>query len=108
MSIIKSKALKKAVDEKDEVALEIMDRAVYYMAAGTGSLINIFNPDMVVLGGGVLESLGYYIMPLLNKYVKRFALPDVLKSTEIAQSTLGDDAILYGALYGIKNKVSLN
>lgn len=96
-TIIKSKVLKKAVDEKDAVALEVVDRTVNYLAAGTGSLINIFNPDMVVLGGGVIEALGYYIMPLLKNYIVRFALLDVLQGTEIVQSLLGDDAILFGA-----------
>ncbi|NLD46095.1 MAG: ROK family protein [Clostridiaceae bacterium] len=104
MSIVKSKALKKAVDEKDPVALEIMDRVVYYLAAASGSLINIFNPDMLVLGGGVTESLGDYIMPLLKRYVERFVFPDVLKGTQIAQSVLGDDAIVYGALSQIKGR----
>lgn len=101
-SVIKSKALKEAIDAKDSVALEVMDKAVYYLAAGTGNLINTFSPDMVVLGGGVLESLGDYIMPLAKAYVKRFTLPELLKGTEIVQSALGDDAIIYGSLAIIK------
>lgn len=103
-SIIKSKALKDAIEAKDSVALEVMDNAIYYLAAGTGNLINIFSPDMVVLGGGVLESLGDYIMPSLKKYVKRFALPELLNGTEIVHSRLGDDAIIYGALAIIKER----
>ncbi len=102
--IIKSKALKEAIDAKDGVALEVMDRAIYYLAAGTGNLINIFSPDMVVLGGGVLESLGDYIMPKIKDYVKRFTLPEVLKGTEIVRSALGDDAIIYGSLAIIKGE----
>jgi glucokinase len=81
-----------------------MDNAIYYLAAGTGNLINIFSPDMVVLGGGVLESLRDYIMPLLKEYIKRFTLPELLNGTEIVSSALGDDAILYGALAIIKGK----
>jgi len=103
-TIIKSKALKYAIEAEDSVALEVMDNAIYYLAAGTGNLINIFSPDMVVLGGGVLESLGDYVMPLLKKYVNRFALPALLSGTEIVQSSLGDDAIIYGALAVIKDK----
>lgn len=103
-SVIKSKALKSAIEAKDSVAMEVMDNAIYYLAAGTGNLINIFSPDMVVLGGGVLESLGDYIMPLLKRYVKRFALPELLGGTEIVQSSLGDDAIIYGALAIIKER----
>ncbi len=106
-SVIKSKALKDAIEAKDSVALEVMDNAIYYLAAGTGNLINIFSPDMVVLGGGVLESLGDYIMPMLKDYVKRFTLPELLKGTEIVRSELGDDAIIYGALAIIKEKKGL-
>ncbi|WP_010248328.1 ROK family protein [Acetivibrio cellulolyticus] len=103
-SIIKSKDLKEAIDAKDSLALEVMDRAVYYLAAGTGNLINIFGPDMVVLGGGVLESLGDFIMPRVKDYVKRFTLPEILNGTEIVRSALGDDAIIYGSLAIIKGK----
>lgn len=103
-SVIRSKALKDALEAKDSLALEVMDNAIYYLAAGTGNLINIFSPDMVVLGGGVLESLRDYIMPLLKEYIKRFTLPELLNGTEIVSSALGDDAILYGALAIIKGK----
>lgn len=103
-AVIKSKDLKEAIDAKDCVALEVMDRAIYYLAAGTGNLINIFAPDMVVLGGGVLESLGDYIMPKIKDYVRRFTLPEILKGTEIVRSALGDDAIIYGSLAIIKGK----
>ncbi|TYQ15935.1 UNVERIFIED_CONTAM: glucokinase [Acetivibrio alkalicellulosi] len=102
--VIRSKPLKMAVDQKDSLAIEVVDKAVYYLAAGAGSLINIFNPDMVVIGGGVIESLGDYIMPQLKRYIKRFTLPDILEGTEIVPSVLKDDAILFGSLALIKEK----
>jgi glucokinase len=101
---IRSKVLKKAVEEKDELALEVLDRTIYYLAAGAGSLINLFNPDMLILGGGVLEALGDYIMPRFKERIKRFTMPAILEGTEIVQSALGDDAIIYGALALIINK----
>lgn len=97
-TVLKSKVLKKAIEEKDSLALEVLDRAVYYLAVASGSLINIFNPDMVVLGGGVLESLGEYVMPLFKSYIKRFSWPEAYEGTEIVQASRGDDAIIYGAL----------
>ncbi|MDQ2087379.1 ROK family protein [Herbivorax sp. ANBcel31] len=103
-SVIRSKPLKTAIDQKDALAVEVLDKAIYYLAAGTGSLINIFNPDMVVLGGGVIESLGDYIMPILNRYIRRFAFPDIIEGTEIVESALGDDSIIYGALALAKEK----
>ncbi|HOA97719.1 ROK family protein [Acetivibrio saccincola] len=97
-SVISSKPLKEAIEEKDALAVEVLDKAIYYLAAGTGSLINIFNPEMVVLGGGVIESLGCYIMPILKEYIKKFILPGMLEGTEIVESALGDHSIIYGAL----------
>ncbi|MCX7922209.1 MAG: ROK family protein [Clostridia bacterium] len=104
INLLKSKALKKAIEEKDDLAIEVLDRAVYYLAAGAGSLINVFNPDMVILGGGVVEAMGDYIMPSFKKHIKRFAMPDILTGTELVKSALGDDAIVYGALAMITNK----
>jgi glucokinase len=100
--VIKSKALKKAVEAGDALALEVLDRAAYYLAAGSGSLINIFNPDLLILGGGVMEALGDYIMPLFDKYIRRFSWPEAFAGTGIVQAKLGDDAIIYGALSMVK------
>jgi glucokinase len=67
MSIIKSKALKKAVDEKDEVALEIMDRAVYYMAAGTGSGAKLDAGQIGCMRHGAAERIDFlHQMPFAN------------------------------------------
>ena len=98
MTILRSKTLKKAIDEKDSLAIEVLDRAIYYLAAGTGNLVNIFNPDMVVLGGGVLEALSDYIMPIFKSHIKRFAWPEAFDGVEVVPAALGDDAVIFGAL----------
>lgn len=103
--VISSNPLKEAIEEKDALAVEVLDKAIYYLAAGTGSLINIFNPEMVVLGGGVTESLGYYILPVLKEYVKKFVLPGMLEGTEIVESVLGDYSIIYGSLALAKENI---
>ena len=103
LQALKSKALKKAIDANDSLAGEVLDRAVYYLAAGAGSLINIFNPEMFILGGGVLEALGGYVMPAFKKYLERFTWPEILEGTAIVKSKLGDNAIIYGALAMIRN-----
>lgn len=102
LGVFKSKILKKAIDEEDKVAVDVLDRAIYYLAAGAGSLINIFNPDMLILGGGVLEALGDYIMPIFKDYIKRFTIPDILDGTHLIKASLGDDSVIYGALAMIK------
>lgn len=96
-SVVKSGALKSAVGEGDQLAISALDRSVYYLAAGAGNLINIFNPEALILGGGVMEALGDYILPLFGKYVKRFAWPAMLSQVAVRESSLKDDAILFGA-----------
>ena len=96
-AVIKSGALKAAVDEGDQLAESALERAVYYLAAGAGNLINIFNPEVLILGGGVMEALEDNILPLFNRYIKRFAWPAMLSGVDIKASKLKDDAILYGA-----------
>ncbi len=103
--VIKSSVLKKAVAVKDKLALDALDRAMYYLAAGTGNLINILNPQVVVFGGGVVEALEDEVMALVGKYIDRFAWPAMLSNAVIRPSLLKDDAILYGARALIAQKL---
>ena len=67
------------------------------MAAGVGNLVNIFNPEVFVLGGGVMEATEDFLMPIVRKYLPLFAWPAMLGEVNLCASTLGDDAILHGA-----------
>ncbi len=94
---VKSSALAKALKAGDPVALQVMDRVSYYLAAGIGNLINIFNPEVFVLGGGVTEATETWLMPAVVKYLPLFAWPAMLSEVSFRASALKDDAILYGA-----------
>lgn len=97
VGVIKSSDLKKAVHLGDQLAVSTLQRAAYYLAAGVGNLINIFNPQIVILGGGVLEALEEEVLTLVKSYINRFAWPDMLSQTRIKAARLRDDAVLYGA-----------
>ena len=95
----------KALQENDALVIEVMERAVYYLSVGVASLINIMNPEMIILGGGLSEAVGDWILPRLKAKVGRFAFAEILEATEIVQSSLGDDAINYGALVLLQSKM---
>lgn len=95
--VIRSNDLKKAVHKGDQLAISVLRRAMYYLAAGLGSLINIFNPEMVILGGGVVEALEKEVLTLVKSQIHRFAWPAMLGQVQIKAAELKDDAILYGA-----------
>ena len=96
--VFRSKALKKALAANDAVAVEAVDRACHYLAVAIGSLINIFSPQLVILGGGVIEAEGDLFLQKVLAEVDRYCMPSIRTSVEIKNASLGDDSVVYGAL----------
>ena len=101
-SAFKSKALKKALEEKDAVAMEAVDRACHYLAVATGNMINTISPDAVVYGGGVIEAVGDIFLEKILSEVDRYCMTSIRPSVVLKRAALGDDSVLYGALSMIK------
>ena len=102
--VFKSKTLKKALAEHDEVSMEAVDRACHYLAIATGNMINTFSPDIVVYGGGVMEAMGDLFLEKILREVDRYCMPSIRTTVELKAAGLGDDSILYGALSMIGEK----
>ena len=96
--VFRSKHLKKALAAGDQVALEAVDRACHYLAIATGSVINIFSPELVLYGGGVIEAVGDLFLEKILSEADRYCMPQIRATTEIKTAALGDDSVLYGAL----------
>ena len=96
--VFKSKKLKKALLAGDEVAMEAVDRACHYLAVATGSLINIFSPDLVLYGGGVMEAVGDLMLEKILREADRYCMPEIRSTVELKTAALGDDSVLSGAL----------
>ncbi len=101
--VFKSKQLKKALAAKDPVTVEAVNRACHYLAIATGSMINIFSPDIVVYGGGVIEACGDIFLKKILKEVDRYCMPSIRSTVEIKCAELGDDSNIYGALAMIED-----
>ena len=102
--VFRSKQLKKALKEKDAVAVEAVDRACHYLAVATGNLINTISPDLVLYGGGVIEAMGETFLKKILKEVDRYCMPQIRNTVDIRIASLGDDSILYGDLALIKGQ----
>ena len=100
--VFRSKPLKKALKEKDEVATEAVDRACHYLAVATGNMINTISPDLVIYGGGVIEAVGDVFLRKILAEVDRYCMPQIRNTVDIKIAELGDDSILYGDLALIK------
>ena len=100
----KAEALKEVTSEKvyqaaregDAVARRVMKDMGRMLGIGIASLINIFNPERVVIGGGVKDAWPLFIGATHEEIMKRaFQVP--AERTEIVPSSLGDDAGMVGA-----------
>ena len=96
--VFRSKRLKKALEAGDKVTLEAVDRACHYLAVATGTMINIFSPDLVIFGGGVIEAVGDLFLEKILAEVDRYCMPTIRTTVDIKNASLGDDSVLYGDL----------
>jgi glucokinase len=94
---MRSGDLRKAIRKGDKFVEKIVEEAAEYAGIGVANLINILNPEIVVVGGGVIEALENEVMPALLKAVKEHVMPGTMDGIKIEASKLGDHAGITGA-----------
>jgi len=94
---IKSKVLRRALKARDPLATEVIRRAAEILGYACLTVRHLVDPDVIVLGGGVIEACGGFVLPIVQKIVKADALPGARKGGEVVESELGDDAVALGA-----------
>ncbi len=80
-----------AADAGDRVAQEILAEAGRYLGIGIGSMINLLNPAMVIIGGGTSRAGDHLIEPLRQAALER-TLPALREKVKIVRTALGEDA----------------
>jgi glucokinase len=93
---IKTKDVFQAARENDPVASEIVRAAAVNLGRGIASLVHVFNPQKVILGGGVTKSWEM-IQPVMEKTVRGLLMPGFTGRLEIVRTRFGDDIGLLGA-----------
>jgi len=88
--------LVRLASEGDEVARDILDGIGRHLGAGIGSLVNIFNPELVVIGGG-FAAAGDFVLDPAREIVRREALAHAGDDLRIVRAELGTAAGLIGA-----------
>jgi glucokinase len=96
LSQLRSGDLRKAVRRGDKFVSRVIDGAAEYIGIATANLINMLNPEVVVLGGGVIEALEDEMMSVIVETARDYAMPGAMKGVEIVASKLGDDAGITG------------
>lgn len=81
----------------DAVAAEALQRTARYLGAGLANLVNLFNPERIIIGGWAGMALGAYLLEDIRAFVRQYALPPSLFPLQISLCKFGEDAICTGA-----------
>ena len=94
---LRSGDLRKAIRKGDKLVEGIVEEAAEYIGVAVANLINIFNPEVVVLGGGVIDALGDEMMAIIIETAEDYCMSGTSKGVQIIASKEGDDAGIIGA-----------
>jgi glucokinase len=86
----------KAARKGDCLACEIVAKAANYLGIGLANLVNIFNPDLIVIGGG-LSRMGNMLLKPAQQVIKERAFRLPAKTVRIVRARLGSNAGIIGA-----------
>lgn len=93
---LRSGDLRKALRKGDKFVERIIEDAAQYTGIAVANLVNILNPEVVVLGGGLMEALADDMLSIIVETAQDYAMPGAMKGVEIIASHLGDDAGITG------------
>lgn len=85
-----------ASKENDEAAVKFLEEAGAYLGAKIAYLVNLFNPEAVVVGRGI-EKAGDIFLDSVRKSVKLWGYEEAVKAVKIIPASLGDDTVAVGA-----------
>lgn len=88
-----------AMREGDEYAKAVIDKYIKYLAAGITNTINIFQPDILCIGGGVCNEGDPLLLPVKALVKQEVYTRNSKKNTEIVIAQLGNDAGIIGAAF---------
>ena len=80
----------------DPVALEVFDKYAHYLALAVNNVISFFDPDMIILGGGVSRA-GDFLLNGVKDRLPEYLFYPTLKQPELRLASLGNDAGIIGA-----------
>ena len=87
-----------AYEAGDEIAKEVLLRAVEFWGMASANLISLFNPEKLIFGGGVFGPATQFLSAIAAE-AGRWAQPIAFEQVEFAASQLEGEAALYGAAY---------
>ena len=86
-----------AAKSGDKYAVEVVEKYVKYLAVGIANVINVFQPDVLCIGGGVCNEGDNLLVPLKKQVAQQIYSKNSSKNTEIVICSLGNKAGMIGS-----------
>ena len=102
---IRSGALKRAVDAGDTIVEQIIRDGARWLGQGVATMINLLDPDVIILGGGLVEALPEIYLSEVTATAQKFCMAGYRDSFEVRIAELGDNAGTTGSAHLIHDAV---
>ena len=93
---VTAQTVQSAAEKGDSVADQLIRKTAYYFGVGLANLINVFNPEMIVIGGG-LSNMGDRLLKPAYEVAERRAFNRVYRTVRFANAALGRNCGVLGA-----------
>ena len=93
---ITSSMIRKYIEREDELVTQCVSEASEYLSGGLASVINLINPELIILGGGLIEAVDYFYKQTIKK-AKSKSLPVPAEKIRFSKTILGDYSGVIGA-----------
>jgi len=97
IEVVTAQTVGEAAAAGDALAIELIERAGFMIGLGIVSLLHIFNPQIIVVGGSVTKTGDLLFKPMRQAVEKYVLDPDYCTNVPIVTAALGDDVALVGA-----------
>jgi glucokinase len=102
MEKVTAPVVQEAAEAGDGVARQLLARTSHYLGTGFANLINILNPDVIVIGGG-MANMGEMLLGPAYAAARERAFPSAYKSVRFARAELGrNSGVLGAAVYALR------
>ncbi len=93
-----------AAKQGDKAAKEVVDQYLEYVAEGIYGIVNIFQPEKLLIGGGISKEGDYLLNPIIE-YVEKYDYNRYMPKAHLEIATLFNDAGIIGAALAAKNSL---
>jgi glucokinase len=106
LSKVRSGALKKAIDGGDQVVEQIVRDGARWLGTGVAIMVNLLAPDIVILGGGLVEALPDLFKKNVTEAANTRVMPGYRNTFTVKTAELGDDAGVTGAALMARDEIT--